>query len=376
LSVNEANGDAAPEENKTPDAVTDGDAVSDEEAVTDADTAPKEPESSGPRGAPDTAMKYPQATDTERPPDYAIARPVEIVEPPEPEPSGPRSERWRLECEIPFYTGGGPGLSRVTVISPLLEVAFHAGDHLDLEAGMGLSQVWLEADGASQNATRTGNLLLGPTYIDEIDGFDFRLDVSVAAPSSHIRGEAPNSATVEDLEPFDPLPLSTQYREEVDQRFADAVAYAYASAIRGLWNPWYWDADRPGVLATIRIDRALGPRAAVGLEAGAGAFFWTRDGEESSNDAGHAQIGIDFAYALARAWRLGANLRLAYDGSQHGPESISDGVQLSTEPTVSWHMADNASLDLGLVVNINAPYGFGLDADRVWGLRTGASLEL
>ena len=149
----------------------------------------------------------------------------------------------------------------------------------------------------------------------------------------------------------------------------ESAAYYYANGIRGSWNPWIYRPDTFALVlpAQIKLNLLL-------LEIMAeGALFELI----STSDNGEDFFGIQLALqAMMNAGPLGYGLRIQgvrLEGQRTRADLTlrrAEDFQISLEPLVVLNLMVIEAY-ARFTLNLNEPYGFAFDDNRVWGFHIG-----
>lgn len=256
--------------------------------------------------------------------------------------------RTAIWVELAFFAGTniqGTESADVFPVSPLLGAAYRVSHHIRVGAQYGLTLVPRSgygmslADSESGVSFASGNPMLLADYIGATESLRYRFGVGVT------------------------LPLADD--DDLDK----ALAVRMALGMRGSWNAWLWDARRLSVIASGRLSsHAFDGKLLFGGDAALAILFHM--GDEGTAFA--VQAAGDAEYVLTDWLHAGVRLALVLYGAlpKAGTSLADDNLQVSLMPYARMVFGSNF-VTAGFLLNLDPPFGFSFDDDRVWGLRVG-----
>lgn len=239
------------------------------------------------------------------------------------------------------YAGRQPDQD-VVVVSPLLQLGVRARPEVELGLSMGVVSLSANRrDTGPVRASAPSNFVFGTRWIR--DGVGDRHHGYLGFAFS----------------------LPTSFEVGADVREANR----YARASRGGLDPWQWSPTTMGVIVPVGWS-VRGRWFDVGADGALGGLFSA--GGDLDDPGFVGQVRGTAAAHIARV-RLGGSLAAVYNGRDDlGP------LQTSVNPFAELALCARekvavcgAHLHAGASVNLDAPYGFGPDGMRVWGMQFG-----
>jgi hypothetical protein len=254
--------------------------------------------------------------------------------------------------DVGFFTDSDDSTnSSITVLTPKLNVGVDLGA-LVLTLDWGFASFSGSTDSVLGDVDigtfKIGNPTIGAHYKMDLELLNLRVGALLAIPVAHIP---------------DVDPLSTP--EEAEEVVSAALAYRFASAMDGAYNPWLWLPGTMTVAVPARAEIDL-PLVRVAGEAAVAAFVHLDD-----------RYDDDLELGLQLAGEAGLNLGLVTPGARltafWAITGEDDNAQLAFEPFVH--------VDFGpvyararLTLNLDEPNGFAFDDDGIWALHLGGGL--
>jgi hypothetical protein len=240
-------------------------------------------------------------------------------------------ERWRLGAELSLIVRDAPH-ETLSVTSP----ALHADYALTRDFGVGADWGFLLVTDAPRHesalwVTGSGDPLLKAWWTPNAQLY---LYAGVTAPLAWLS-------------------------YDVEKRALMRLAYAHASASRGLWDPWLWAPEQASLVLGARFAQALGDDVWLRLEGGAAGSLSVSQVTRDLGD-GYAQLS---AAVETHTGPLDLGLRL----QQVLMTSSSDAAQFSLGPYAALHMGRWTASARG-VFNVDPPLGFLGGGLHTWGV--------
>jgi hypothetical protein len=229
-------------------------------------------------------------------------------------------------------------------MSPLVGAYFHVIPPLELGFVWGAGYMYV--DPASPTADDEGALRSANPYVHAAYRFDsealvLRVGGGLVLPLLFV----PDMADADDV--------------------VGLLAVLYGGAMRGLWNPWMWSAERFSiVIPNARIDFSLHPNLLLASEMALGIMVDLSDDPDAETNVGW-QFAIEGGGRFAEVLRAGLRFQLVVLFSD-----ADDDAQLALEP---FFRADFGPgyVETRLTMNLDDPLGFAFDDGKVWGLHVG-----
>jgi hypothetical protein len=257
------------------------------------------------------------------------------------------SKRFQILGELALFGGNIEGNARAVLVSPLFELRFQLAEHWLLDAAWGFSYVNLNPDrdnDETDNSFRPGNPWVAFHYQGVKGQFSYRFGFGVTIPVASL-----------------PDPITTP-----DQVTATA-AYALAAAVRGNTMYWLWDPHSVSVVFPLAFERRKPSGFLWGADFAAGVMLQCcgskSDRNPNQRNDAVIQMGAMMGYQAVEWLRVGSRFTLVVL-----PKIPQQKTQLAVEPFLRFG-SDNAFGSVGVVINLDNPWGFAFDSDQVWGLR-------
>lgn len=260
-----------------------------------------------------------------------------------------RRNRNRVWVDLPFYTGGDSATD-VIAFAPYVGGRIRAADFFEIELGLGFPYVTVKdtMTGQSDGRFSVGNPYVGATWVDTGPRRELRAGIGLALPVAHV-------PSVDFGSPPD----------AVRDAGLAMLGYSYALGMWGLWNQWLYSTDTFSLVFPASVDAKIGRALRAGGSAALDVAFPVRDDRGARDTELFVQLDGYVGYQASDSFGFGARLALALAPTV----DTDDRAQLSLEPFVTADL-DHGFLRVGLLMNIDRPFGFAFDQGRVWALRT------
>ncbi|HJL04389.1 MAG TPA: hypothetical protein RMH85_25385 [Polyangiaceae bacterium LLY-WYZ-15_(1-7)] len=258
-----------------------------------------------------------------------------------------------VEAELALYRGEQPLVLGSELegyaLSSWLGARYRVLDPLELELGWGFTYAKTEVQSAlgsdDDRGFRSANPWLGANWVGVL---------RVGAPMALRIG----------------LGLALPAAKAVDEPLEDHAEVAgllVAPGMRGAWDLWRWLPDTLGIAVSSSLVARPHPVLALRASLGLGFLAPVRqeDGEDRDLEIA-AQLGVDLAVLPVEHFTIGMRLQgvILTVGD--------DQFQSALEPFVGVEV-EQVLLRLGLMINLDEPYGTGFGAGDVWALRLSGS---
>jgi len=270
------------------------------------------------------------------------------------EGSEAHTKRFQLLGELAMFFGSIEGGADARLLSPWFDLRLQLAKNWLLDAQWGFSylNITLGDDGdVRDNAFRPGNPFVGIHYQGLKGQFSYRFGVGVAVPVARL--------------PQDDV-----------ERLVASVAYSLAAAVRGNTSFWLWEAHAISVIFPLAFERRKPSGFLWGANFSTGVMIPCCGDEADRNSNGRndpvVEMGAMMGYQAVKWLRVGSNFTLVIlprKGGDSGEGSQGNQkTQLAVEPFVRFG-SENAFGSIGLMINLDRPWGFAFDREQVWGLR-------
>lgn len=290
-------------------------------------------------------------------PAHAEVRPSRVAHPVEPGDDIAERRRTSFELHITNMYAKLGGLDTL-LIAPMLRVRQPVGfNEVIAEWGMGSYRIFdfVDATGATEGEKQTlstfalGNPHLAWLFAWRVPHRWIRAGIGVAAPAASIRFASGNDLT---------------------EQLIDTTAYGVLHGAHGGRDIWLWAPEAMSLVGHADINFRFEFGLTVGVGAHVAELIGVDDHEKVYADQFNTVVqgDLDLAYEHARV-RAGVlttyATRVTGDGSQDEKDSI--GIT----PEVRFRFPLAVDLIARFNLNIDEPYGFSFDDDKVWGASLG-----
>ncbi len=234
-------------------------------------------------------------------------------------------QKGRVWADFAFHTQ-----QDATLFSPLVGGGFQPMPQLELELVVPMAYASVEAFDQHESRYRVGAPMVAGSFIGGQDRLRFKVGGGIA---------------------YNPV--------EIDN-LAGAVALGGGYAMRGTWDMWLWAPETFSLVAPFRIEYFLKPNLVLGGDAALAISIPTyEDGEVEMP----FQIGATFGAWVSDTILVGGRLGEVW--------VITEGdSQLFLEPYFRAHFGPGF-LTARFTLNLDDPYGFAFEEDKVWALHVG-----
>ncbi len=260
-----------------------------------------------------------------------------------------RRHRNRVWVDLPFFTGAyAPGTDAIA-FAPYVGARIRAAEALEIELGWGFPYVSLKdtMTGETNGRFSVGNPYVGLSFASTAPGREIHAGVGMALPVASI----PDVSTP---------PTGA---ELLDAGLAQA-GYWYALGMWGLWDLWLYSADTFSLVLPASIDADVGHALRAGGSVALDVAFPVRTTGGRQTEL-FFQLDGYVGYQAAESFGFGVRLALVLAPTV----DTGDRAQLSLEPFIKADI-DQGFIRVGLLMNLDRPFGFAFDEGRVWALRT------
>jgi hypothetical protein len=234
-------------------------------------------------------------------------------------------QKGRAWADLGFHTQ-----QDLTLFSPLVGLGFQPVPQLELELVVPMAYASVEIFDQSDSRYRVGAPMIAGSYIGGRDRLRFKVGGALA---------------------YNPI--------EFDN-LAGVVAMGGGFAMRGTWDMWLWAPERFNVIAPARVEYFLKPNLVLGGDAALAISIPTyEEGEVELPFQIGATIGAWVSDTVLVGGRLGEVWVITEGDSQ-----------LFLEPYFRAHFGPGF-LTARFTLNLDDPYGFSFEEDKVWGLHLG-----
>ncbi len=260
------------------------------------------------------------------------------------------SKRFQLLGELAMFFGDIEGDAKARLLSPVFEMRFQLAQHWLLDAAWGFSYVNLELedDNQTDNAFRPGNPWIGLNYQGVKGQFSYRAGFGVTVPVARFPDEiaSPDNLTA-------------------------GTAYALAAAVRGNMNYWLWEPHSLSVIFPLAFERRKPSGFLWGADFATGVMLKCcgsgADRNTNQRNDPVVQMGATMAYQAVKWLRVGSRFTFVILPRK---QAQGQNTQLAVEPYLRFGKED-AFGSIGVVINLDNPWGFSFDRNQVWGLNVG-----
>lgn len=262
------------------------------------------------------------------------------------------SSRFQLFGELGIFGGRTESGRAKTFLSPVFVMRLQLAEHWLLDTAWGFAYLNFEDTENEQtaNAFRPGNPFAAIHYQGVKGEFSYRIGIGVTAPVARLPDEI---ATPDNV--------------------AAGLAYRYAAAIRGNTSFWLWEPHSLSVIVPIAFERRKSSGFLWGANASTGIMIACCGSERARNTNQRndpvIELGSVMAYQVLSWLRLGSTFNLVILPRKKEPPP-SQATQLSVQPFLRFGRED-AFASVGIVINLDKPWGFSFDKEQVWGLLIG-----
>ena len=266
--------------------------------------------------------------------------------PPEQDPAAPGEEpRHQASVDFAFFDN-----KNISLASWILAGSGIVADVVEIGGKWGMSRV--QSDFIGEAKVRVGNPYIFAHYVDRTGLATYRIGGGLA------------------------LPLAPAHD------FADLYGASFAAPLRSTWDVWLWNPLRLSlVFPSGSVVLRPTPSTFVGAEGALGTLVYT--GENNGGVALVGQTALDGGVALA-PFQLGLRLQavatLASDQQilLTDPSSsvkVEDRLQTSLQPYVRVGFSPGF-VRAALTVNLDEPFGFSFEENKVWAINVGGGVEM
>lgn len=257
--------------------------------------------------------------------------------------------RNRVWADLPFYTGGDSATD-IIAFAPAVGARWRAAPAIEvgLDWGFPFATTKDTATGDSAGRFSLGNPYLGASWVDTGPTREIRVGAGLALPVAHVPSVDFGSSP-----------------EEVRDAGLAFLGYTFALAMWGLWNEWLYAPDTLSLVLPASIDAKVGHALRAGGSAALDVAFPVRDSGGSRSTDVFIQLDGYIGYQASESFGFGARLALVVAPTV----DTDDRAQLSLEPYVSADL-EHGFIRVGLLMNVDHPWGFAFDESKVWALRT------
>ena len=257
------------------------------------------------------------------------------------------SKRFQVLGDLALFAGDIEGDAHAVLLSPVFELRFQLAEHWLLDAAWGFSYVNLEVEGAeANNSFRSGNPWIAFYYQGLKGQFSYRFGLGVTIPVASL----PDEITTPD-------------------QVTAVAAYALAAAVRGNTMYWLWDPHSVSIIFPMGFERRKPSGFLWGTDLAVGVMLACcgskSDRNPNQRNDAVIQMGAMMGYQAVKWLRVGSRFNFVIL-----PKIPEQRTQVSVEPFLRFG-SDNAFGSVGVVVNLDNPWGFAFDKNQVWGLRIG-----
>ncbi|MGB5810253.1 MAG: hypothetical protein WBG86_06965 [Polyangiales bacterium] len=262
-------------------------------------------------------------------------------------------KRFQILGELAVFGGRIEGDAKVkALLSPLFQVRFQLAKHWILDTAWGFSYINLrdQANDTTSNSFRPGNPWAAIHYQGVKGQFSYRFGVGMTAPVARLPDEinTPDNTTA-------------------------VAAYSLAAALRGNTSYWLWDPHSISVIVPLAFERRKPNGFLWGANLSTGIMLKCCGSESARNlnqrNDPVVELGSVMAYQAVNWLRVGSTFTLAILPRGIGIAG-NQKTQLALQPFMRFGSED-AFASVGVVINLDDPWGFSFDKEQVWGLRIG-----
>jgi len=259
------------------------------------------------------------------------------------------SKRFQILGELAFFSGNAlEGGAKATLLSPLFEMRLQLAKNWLLDAAWGFAYVNLDRGENTEpgNSFRPGNPWVAFYYQGVKGQFSYRFGLGVTIPVARFPDEitTPDNVTA-------------------------AAAYGLAAAVRGNTMYWLWDPHSVSVIVPMAFERRKPSGFLWGADFATGVMIKTNARNPNDRNDPVIQMGGMMGYQAVKWLRVGSRFTLVIL-----PKGAADAspqkTQLAVEPYLRFGTED-AFGSVGVVINLDDPWGFAFDKNQVWGLLIG-----
>lgn len=260
------------------------------------------------------------------------------------------SRAFQVLGDLALFAGNIEGDAHAVLLSPVFQLRFQLAEHWLLDAAWGFSYVKLDTDvnnnPQTNNSFRSGNPWVGVNYQGVKGQFSYRFGIGVTIPVASL----PDEITTPD-------------------QVAAVAAYSLAAAVRGNTMYWLWDPHSVSVIFPLAFERRKPSGFLWGTDFATGVMIACCGSKSARNpnqrNDAVIQMGAMMGYQAVKWLRVGSRFTFVIL-----PKIPEQRTQVAVEPFLRFG-SDNAFGSVGLVINLDNPWGFAFDKDQVWGLRIG-----
>ena len=257
------------------------------------------------------------------------------------------SKRFQVLGELALFGGNIEGDAQAVMISPLFELRFQLAEHWVLDALWGFSYINLDQEDVdADNSFRPGNPWIAFHYQGVKGQFSYRFGLGVTIPVATL----PDEITTPD-------------------QVTAVAAYSLAAAVRGNTMYWLWDPHSVSIIFPLAFERRKPSGFLWGADFATGVMLQCCGSKSARNpnqrNDAVIQMGAMMGYQAVKWLRVGSRFTFVIL-----PKIPQQRTQLAIQPFLRFG-SDDAFGSVGVVINLDNPWGFAFDGDQVWGLRIG-----
>lgn len=262
------------------------------------------------------------------------------------------SSRFQLLGELGLFSGRTEDSKAKILLSPLFRLRLQLAEHwlLDTAWGFGYLSFRIGDNDQTGNSFRPGNPFAAVHYQGVKGQFSYRFGAGVTAPVARL-----------------PDPTASADNN------AAGLNYNLSAAIRGNTSAWLWEPHSLSVIFPVAFERRKPSGFLWGANLAAGIMISCCGSEKARDPNGRndpvIELGAVMAYQVLSWLRVGSTFNLVMLPRQKEPPP-NEATQLSLQPFLRFGRED-AFTSVGLVINLDNPWGFSFDKEQVWGLLIG-----
>ncbi|MEO1335414.1 MAG: hypothetical protein AAFV29_07205 [Myxococcota bacterium] len=234
----------------------------------------------------------------------------------------------QISTQIGVQPSTGPLNDDLTLASPRLYGFFNITDHFAIAADTGFGVI----SGFGETEVHALNASLFGYYVDRTPRAKIRLGLGVALPTNR----------------------------------PDRIPISVISAARGLQDLWLYVPKTTTLIAPFRVEAQTGP---VVLAVDGAAALAISENEDLTVIT---QLAVEVSAPLG-PFDVGTRLGVVAVPTESG-EPDADAAQISANPFVRVNM-ESVSVHAGLVFNLDRPFGWSFEDDRVLGIDAGVTVH-